>query len=189
MTNLVKDGIHVVGIDDAPHSRAHDRTHIVFAFCEGLFLENLVVRTIDVDGLNATKVISDTLDEHINYFQMVITHGITFGCFNLLDVVDLYDQIRKPIICVTENEPDQESFRSAIGNLDNVNLRTKIVKKAGELYNCTTGIGKNSVYYHLKGLSSGEADEVLKKFAVRSRLPEQVLLAHKIATAFGDLEI
>lgn len=182
---MIKDGIHVVGIDDAPHQRDDESTDIVLVFCEGLFLENVSIRKIDVDGLNVTDILIDELSDKIEHFQMVVTHSITFGGFNLLDIDKLHKIICKPIIAVTENKPDQTKFQDALKNLTEFQKRSMILQNAGPFYEIKPSVGENPIFFYKKGMEINDAEQFLKKFSVRSRLPEQVLLAHKIASGIN----
>jgi len=58
--------------------------------------------------------------------------------------------------------------------------------RAGPLLSVQTELGSNKLYFHIKGISETLAKKFLKKFAIRSRLPEQLLLAHKIASGWEN---
>jgi endonuclease V-like protein UPF0215 family len=186
MITNIKKGIQVVGMDDAIHERGGDETELVFVFCSGTFLEKIIVAKIDVDGFNSTRVIIDTLKPVLTHFRILVTHGITAGGFNLFDIQEIHDELQKPIIAVTENEPRGNSIRDAIKNLPDYEKRKKSIDKAGELYSVKTSAGDNDLYFHVKGISEKMAKQYLKKFAVRSRLPECLLLAHKIGSGLKE---
>jgi len=180
---MIKDGIFVVGIDDAPHERENLTTELFFIFCRGNLLERIDHASIDVDGLNSTNVIIKNLKPIIDQFQIILTHGITTGGFNILDIEMISNLLETPIIAVTENSP-RGNFLEAIKNLPNYEERKAIIERAGTLYSCITPIGKKQVYFYTKGIEKKTAIQFLKKFAIRSRLPEQLLLAHKIASGW-----
>ena len=180
---LIKDGIFVVGVDDAPHERENLTTELFFIFCRGTYLERINHATIDVDGLNSTKMVIELLKPIKDQFQFIITHGITTAGFNVLDIEKISKKLDTPVIAVTENSP-KGNFLEAIKNLPNYEKRKSIIERAGPQYSTLTPIGKKEVYFQFKGIEKKLAIQFLKKFALRSRLPEQLLLAHKIASGW-----
>ena len=180
----IKDGIFTVAIDDAPHDRENLTTELVFVICQGRHLEHFIHATIEVDGLNSTEIILKKLTPIKDQFQIIITHGITVGGFNLIDIDKIFKELGIPIISVTENTP-KGLFDDAAHNLPDYEIRKSIITRAGKQQSYITPAGKNPVYFQFKGLELKSVHQFLKKFAKRSRLPEQLLLAHKIATGLG----
>ena len=180
---LIKDGIFVVGIDDAPHERGNLTTELFFIFCRGTLLEHVDHVSIDVDGLNSTEMVIKKLKPMKDQFQIIATHGITTGGFNVLDIELICDTLETPVIAVTENSP-RGNFLEAIKNLPNYEKRKIIIDKAGPQISTLTPIGKKEVFFQYKGIEEKFAIQFIKKFAIRSRLPEQLLLAHKIASGW-----
>ena len=178
---FIKSGIFTVAIDDAPHERDHLTTELVFLICRGFDIEHFIHTQIDVDGLNSTNMIIKTLNPIIDRFQIILTHGITTAGFNLLDIEKIFTELNKPIISVTENAP-KGHFNEAIRNLPDYEIRKSIIERAGEQHSYITPTGKNPVFFQYKGLELKTVHQFLKKFSKRSRLPEQLLLAHKIAS-------
>ncbi|MCP4763850.1 MAG: DUF99 family protein [archaeon] len=184
MLKEIKDGIQTVGIDDSIHNRGDLYTELFFIFCRGTFIENIVHKRVEVDGLDSTKVILEVLKPLKEQFRLITLHGITVGGFNLVDIEKIFNSLDKPIIAVTENKPEGNSMYEALKNLPQYEMRKKIFDKAGPIHSIQTQVGKNELFYHLKGIENSLAIKFLNKFAVRSRLPEQLLLAHKIASAW-----
>ena len=178
---FIKNGIFTVAIDDAPHQRDHLTTELVFVICRGFYLEHFTHTHIDVDGLNSTDMILKMLSPIIEQFQIILTHGITTAGFNLIDIEKIFTGLNKPIISVTENTPKGQ-FNEAIRNLPDYEVRKSIIERAGKQNSYITPAGKRPVFFQYKGLELKTVHQFLKKFSKRSRLPEQLLLAHKIAS-------
>ena len=178
---FIKSGIFTVAIDDAPHERDHLTTELVFIICRGFEIEHFTHTQVDVDGLNSTDMILKTLNPITDQFQIILTHGLTTAGFNLIDIERIFTELNKPIISVTENAPKGQ-FKDAIRNLPDYKVRKSIIKRAGEQHSYVTPAGKNPVFFQYKGLELKTVHQFLKKFSKRSRLPEQLLLAHKIAS-------
>ena len=184
MISKIKDGIHVVAIDDAPHERGQVTTELFFVYCKGIYLERVTHSTISVDGTDATDVILEELSLNTKNFTLIILHGITVGGLNIVDIKYLCEQLQKPVLAVTENPPTQNSIFTAINSIENSDLKKNLVTKAGPLFSNLTVKGSVPIFYHAYGISEDVAKEFFTKFSLRSRLPEPLLLAHKIATAW-----
>lgn len=188
MIKEIKNGIFTVGIDDSVHKRGGRReTKLFFIFCRGQFIEKVSQTQIEVDGFDATKaIIRILLSEKKERFSLIVTHGITAGGFNLFDIEKIWQSVKKPIISVTENKPMGDSMLNALKKLPDHKTREDIFVRAGPLLSVQTDSGTNKLYFHVKGISETLAKKFLKKFAIRSRLPEQLLLAHKIASGWEN---
>jgi hypothetical protein len=180
----IKQGIQVVAIDDGIHHRGGETTGLVFAFCAGTWLEKVLYATIAVDGLDATGVVIDTLDPYTDHFRIILTHGVTVGGLNLLDLDRIHEALGRPVIAVIENEPstDGPTLYDAIKNVPDADERKDIIDRALPMHVVKTAAGENDLFFYTKGIDERVATQYLKKFAVRSRLPECLLLAHKIGS-------
>jgi len=184
MISAIKEGIHVVAIDDAPHNRGDSTTEVVFIYCKSTFIESVTRTTITVDGTDSTNKLLEELESNQDRFTLIVLHGVTVGGLNIVDIRTISERLKKPLLAVTENAPSQNSINSAIDHLDDSGLRIELVEKAGPLYSFTSKHGFTPIFYHAVGISEKIAKQFFTKFCVRSRLPEQLLLAHKIASAW-----
>ncbi len=184
MLSKIKDGIHLVAIDDAPHKRGQTKTELFFVYCKGIYLERVTHAAITVDGEDATQIILDELNSNTADFTLILLHGVTVGGLNIVDIRHLYKTLDKPLLAITENPPKHDTILSAIDHLENPELRKNLVKKAGPFFSFLTPQGSVPVSYHACGVSEEVAKEFFTKFSLRSRLPEQLLIAHKIASAW-----
>jgi endonuclease V-like protein UPF0215 family len=183
MISSIKDGIHVVGIDDAPHTRGDSITEVFFTYCKSTYLERVSHSSITVDGTDSTQVILEELLKNSENFTLIVLHGITVGGLNIVDIQKISDEIHKPIIAVTENPPTENLLYTVVEFTHHSQIRKDLIEKAGPLHSYLTKYGSKPIYYHTKGISEKVAEEFFKKFCIRSRLPEQLLVAHKIASA------
>ncbi len=182
MIRTIKEGLQVVAIDDKVHRRGDKKTELVFIFCAGSTLNKFLHAEIEVDGLDATNVVIETLTPWVHQFRLIVSHGITVGGLNLLDIEKISVVLKRPVIAVTENEPDGMALYDAIRHVPSVETREDIVDKAGPLHAVTTAAGENQLHFHVKGMDELVAAAYLKKFAVTARLPECLVMAHKIAS-------
>ncbi|MHA1111369.1 MAG: endonuclease dU [Promethearchaeota archaeon] len=184
MILTIKDGIHVVAIDDAPHIRGDMDTEVFFTYCKSTFIEKVTHATITVDGTDSTRVILEELAKNSESFTLIVLHGITVGGLNIVDIQTISEKLHKPIIAVTENPPTQNLLYNVVEFTNNSQFRKKLLKKAGSLQPYLTKHGSTPIYYHMKDISEKVAEQFFEKFCIRSRLPEQLLITHKIASAW-----
>jgi len=180
----IKEGMFTVGIDDAAHKKGDKTCELFFVFCRGRYIERISHFPIDVDGFNATEIIINTLKPNPDLFTLITIHGVTVGGFNMIDLQMVYDQLKKPILAITENKPHGRAIFDAILKLPDVEKRKEIIQHAGPMYTYSSKFGTNDVFYYLKGITEDTAKKFLAKFAFRAKLPEPVLLSHKIASGF-----
>ncbi|MBN2155144.1 MAG: DUF99 family protein [Candidatus Lokiarchaeota archaeon] len=184
MLSAIKEGIHVVAIDDSPHHRGQSTTEIFFVYCKSTFIEKVTHNAIRVDGLDATMTILQELQKEQENFSLILLHGITVGGMNFVDIDELSNILQKPILAVTENAPTENSINNAIEKLPDWKTRKAILTKAGVLEVFTTQHSPNPIFFHCIGMDPEVAKVFFTKFCIRSRLPEQLLLAHKIASSW-----
>nr|MDO8117972.1 DUF99 family protein [Candidatus Sigynarchaeota archaeon] len=182
MIRSIKEGLQVVAIDDKVHQRGDKKTELVFIFCAGSTLNKFLHAEIEVDGLDATQVVIETLTPWVHQFRLIVSHGMTVGGLNLLDIEKIHDALDRPVIAVTENEPSGSSLYDAILHVPGAETREGIIDRAGPLHATTTPAGENALHFHVKGIDASVAADYLKKNAMTARLPECLVMAHKIAS-------
>ena len=182
MIHAIKPGIQVVAIDDKVHRKTDATTKLAFVFCAGTVLEKVLNAEIDVDGMNATEKIITTLEPYKDQFRLILLHGITVGGLNIVDIEAVHEALGHPLIAITENEPEGDTIFDAIKHAPGEEEHRKMIENAGPMHVVKPRSRETDVYFYVKGIDEKLAAQYLKKFAVRSRLPECLLLAHKIAT-------
>ncbi|HME51285.1 MAG TPA: DUF99 family protein [Candidatus Lokiarchaeia archaeon] len=182
MLHAIKPGIQVVAIDDKVHQKCDATTKLAFVFCAGTMLEKVMSAEIDVDGMNATDTIISTLEPFKDQFRLILLHGITVGGLNIVDIEAVHEVLGHPVIAVTENEPEGDTIFEAIKHAPGEQEHRALIEKAGPMHVVKPRPRETDIYYYVKGIDEKLAGQYLKKFAMRSRLPECLLLAHKIAT-------
>ncbi len=188
----MKDHPIVLGIDDATFrlKNGKDYTFLIGVICQGTRLVKVEKRKIKIDGKNATKKIIDLISKNKKHIQYVCTHTITFGGFNLIDMKEIYKKTQKPLIAITEREVDLDSVKKALIHRFPKTYKKKMknIFNAGNLYETKieTAAGFSPLYFHKIGIDLMEAQEVLKKCCIDSKLPEAVRMAHIIGRIFKD---
>jgi len=179
-----------IGFDDAAfelHSEVK-YTQLIGVVCQGTRMVSAIKDEIIIDGDNATEKLIKLVKKNKKHIQYVITHSITFGGFNLINLNEIYSEIQKPIIAITEKEVDLNSVKKAL--LDKFPMtyakKIKCIVDAGNLYETeiNTAGGSSKVYFHCKGINTKDVEDLLKRICIDSKLPESVRIAHLIGKLF-----
>ncbi|WP_456481736.1 endonuclease dU [Methanopyrus sp.] len=181
----VKPEIRVLGVDDGHYGPEDDRTIVVGVVMRGgHWIDGVMCTEITVDGLDATDRIAEMVNrsKHRPQLRVILTDGITFAGFNVLDIKRLHEETGLPVISVIKHRPDVASVVSALSNLDRTEERRRIVLKAGPVHSVRTRRNEPPVYFQCAGVEPDVAKVVLKRTATRHRLPEPIRVAHFIAT-------
>lgn len=174
---------HVIGFDDAPFERAHrGDVPIVGTVYSGLRLEGVLVGKVRRDGANATAALVRliTRSRFRGHLQLVLLQGIAFAGFNVVDLERLHARLKIPVLVVVRKRPDMKTIEHALLHRVRGGARKwRLIGRAGPVER----IGE--VYVQRGGLSREEAGRVMARYAIASRLPEPLRVAHLIAGALA----
>jgi len=182
----VKPEIRVLGIDDGvftPHSNELvDVVGIIYR--GGYWLDGFMHTKVRVDGLDATEKLAEMITNSPHYPQLrVITlNGVTLAGFNVVDIEELSQRVKLPVIAVTRDKPNFDDIKKALQNLSHSEQRWRAIEKAGKMIKVRTRNGEEPIYVHVAGLSEEDAKRILKSTSTRSNVPEALRVAHIIAS-------
>lgn len=186
----MKDNPITIGFDDATFELKANvkKTQLIGVVCQGTRIVRVVREEIKIDGEDATEKIIKLVRDNEKHVQYVLTHTITFGGFNLVNLSDIYTETEKPIIAITEREVDFDSVERALKIKFPHTYKNKLrcIIDAGNLYETeiNTAGGISKLFFHCKGISIKEVDFLLEKICIDSKLPESVRIAHLIGKIF-----
>ena len=130
------------------------------------------------DGVNATRTLIRlvTGSRFSGHVQVVLLQGIALAGFNVIDLQGLHNAVGLPVIAVARKQPDFNGIRDALlkrvpGGARKWSLIQRLgpMERAGEVFVQRTGISLESV------------DQLIRRLAVNSTLPEPLRTAHLIA--------
>ena len=182
----VKPEIRVLGIDDGvfvPHSKGlADVVGVIFR--GGYWLDGFMHTKVQVDGMDATEQLAKMITKSPHYPQLrvIMLNGVTLAGFNVVDITELYERLKLPVIAVTRDKPNLKDIRRALQNLPEAKKRWKTVEKAGKIVEVRTREGEEPIYIHAIGILEETARIILKNTSTRSNIPEPLRVAHIIAS-------
>jgi endonuclease V-like protein UPF0215 family len=188
---VIKPEIRVLGVDDGafvPHMKGQVPV-VGVVFRGGYWLDGVMHTEIAVDGFDATDKISSMIisSPHYKQLRVIMLNGITFAGFNIVDVKKLNTATKLPIITVTREKPDLVKIREALQNLSHSEERWRAILSAGETIEVSTRNAKAKVYMQTVGVSTDDAQKILRLTSTRSNIPEALRVAHLIASGISHL--
>jgi len=182
----VKPEIRVLGIDDGvftPHSKKlADVVGVVFR--GGYWLDGFMHTRVQVDGMDATDKLAQMITESPHYRQLrvIMLNGVTLAGFNVVDIAELHQKVKLPIIAVTRDKPNLDDVRKALTHLTEAEKRWKAIERAGKITKVRMREGEEPIYVHVVGISEETSKRILKSTATRSNIPEALRVAHIVAS-------
>lgn len=180
----MKNGLRVLGLDDGPFNRDSSNTTVLVGVLMRLnsYIEGISVETINIDGMDVTqKILSMASGRFVQEIDFIMSNGVTFGGFNIMDAGLISETTGIPVISITRKQPDLESMFSALKlHFPDYMERIKILKS-----NAVNKIeyDKKTLYINCSGISIRDAISLIRKTTIMGNIPEPVRMAHLIATA------
>lgn len=188
---VVKPEIRVLGIDDGvftPHSNELvDVVGVVYR--GGHWFDGFMHTRVRVDGLDATEKLAEmiTRSPHHKQLRVIMLNGVTLAGFNVVDIEELCQKVRLPVIAVVRDKPNFVDIKKALQNLPQSEQRWRAIEKAGKMMKVRTGKGVEPIYVHAVGLSEENVKLILKSTSTRSNVPEALRVAHLIASGLTPI--
>jgi endonuclease V-like protein UPF0215 family len=182
---MLKSEIRILGFDDGPHKSKSEGTVVVIGviYRGGKFPDGFLKTEVAIDGTDATeklvKLINST--RHKQQLKVIMFDGVTLGGFNIVDIKELHEKTRIPVIVINRKHPDLEKVKEALKNFKDFEVRWKIIEHAGKIKECR--LNKRKLYYQSVGLRDEDAREIIALSSTHSFVPEPLRVAHLIATA------
>lgn len=169
-----------MGIDDSPFTRTDVTCSLIGVLMRlDFYIEGFVSAQIQVDGSDSEKSVMDLITSRLGQSaNVVMTNGITFGGFNLIDPARIAELACRPVITITKKMPDVETMKAAISKhlQDDDKIRIldrlrpeRIVLKSGK-----------TLYCNYNGISAHETKRILEKTIKQGSIPEPLRMAHLV---------
>lgn len=185
----IKPEIRTVGIDDGsfePH--AEGKTCLVGVVSRGgQWIDGILVDEVEIDGMDSTSTIVNMINEsrHKEQLRAILTSGITFAGFNIINVGKIFEETGLPVIVVSRDEPDMKSVKKALKHLSDWEERWEVLSSAGDIVPVEmedSESRRGTVYIQAEGIRDDDAEKIVRKTSTRSSVPEPLRVAHLVAT-------
>lgn len=172
--------LRVIGFDDAPFDRARGSVvNVSGIVCAQTRFEGMLYGETVKDGDDATQLLVDMLcnSKFASQINLILTDGIAFGGFNIIDLPQLAQQTGIPCIAVMRKQPDMAAIDNALVKFDDYAKRKATLLKAGEIYQ------HHPFYFQCQGIEPDIAVKALTQCTDTGHVPEALRLAHLIGSA------
>ena len=105
--------------------------------------------------------------------KCIMTDGIAFGGFNVIDIVEISKKTNLPVIIVMRDYPDIPKVKEILARLS-MEHKIPLLEKAGEI------IPVDNIHIQFSGLAKERAMEFVRLSSTRSQIPEPLRVAHLI---------
>jgi uncharacterized protein len=178
----IKQEIRILGVDDSPFP-THTKEEVMLVgtvFRAGNWLDGVLTTYVHGDGMDSTQKISEIVLNSRNMGQLgvIMLDGITFAGFNVVNIRDLYEATRIPVIVIMRKIPNFEGIKKALKRFPDWNDRWLNIVEAGEVHRVD---GDETIYMQIHGIKLEDALEIVKLSTTRSAIPEPIRVAHIIA--------
>jgi endonuclease V-like protein UPF0215 family len=162
------------------------KTVLCGVLTHGFKVEDVFLRLIEVDGLDATEKLLDMTGK-IGPLDVVLLGGVTFGGFNIIDPVAVNESLGVPVVVVTTERPDNEAVLSALKkHFEDWRLRYGVFERLASvspIYEAKLNPRENPIFLEVVGMEFERALEILRRVTVRGRVPEPLRIANRVAKA------
>lgn len=179
----MKPQVRILGIDDSPFKFGDKKTCVIGVVMRvPSYIEAVLKTDVEVDGNDAC----DKLVEMINssrykeQLKLVMLDGIALGGFNIVDINELHEKIRIPIVTITREKPNFETIEKALKeHFEDWEKRLDIMK-SGELVVVKTK--HKPLFVKFVGIDFTDVKRIIELSTIRGALPEAIRVAHIIAS-------
>lgn len=180
----IKKEIRILAWDDGPFEFKSKGKDILIGVIHrgGSYMDGLLKTEIDIDGTDAEKKIINITNKtkHKDQLRIIMLDGITFAGFNTVDIKNIYEKTKLPVIVINRKKPDFKKFIRSLKNLPNSEKRLKAVENAGKVY--WVKVKNKKICFQCYGIEIKDAEKIIKITSTRSLIPEPLRIAHLIAT-------
>lgn len=171
--------LRAIGFDDAPFVRGRGDVGLAGVVCAGTRFEGLVWGSVRADGWNATEVVLRLLlgGKFLPQLHLVLTDGISFGGFNVVDLEALADGLGRPCVAVMRRPPDLAAVERAVRRLPRAERRLELLRRAGPIHL------SGPFTFQVRGADPEAAGRALARLTDRGAVPEPLRLAHLVGKA------
>lgn len=182
-----KKGLRVLGIAESFRKGEGKKSVLSGVVMRGdLQIDGFALTTITVGGMDATegvlRLFHDLKREDIN---LILLNGCVIAWFNIIDLREIFRQLKIPLICVTyeESEGLEKYFKDYFEDSDE---RIRLYKSLGARIPLTLYTGHEVLVRFFGIEEEREVKAILDRFTIQGAVPEPLKLARLLARAALD---
>lgn len=176
-----KKGLRALGIAESFRKGEGERAVLAGVVMRGdLQIDGFGLSTITVGGLDGTEGVLEMFEKlDRTDINVVLLNGCVISMFNLVDIFEVFDKIKIPIICVTYEE--SEGLEKYFEEFEDSEARMEIYKKLGERTAVELHTG-HEVLVRAAGIEEErDVRALLDRFTLQGAVPEPLKVARLLA--------
>lgn len=181
----MKKEIRILGIDDGAFDFCSRDILVIGAVLRGnREIDGVLSCHIEKDGMDSTEKLIKMVKNSKYFCQLraIMLQGSTLGGFNVVDLQEVSEKTKLPVISIFRRKPDEQKVWKALRYFPSGRKKFDIFKNGGRVYN----FGK--IYFQVAGATEGRAKQIIQKTLLKSNVPEPVRVAHLIASGISTGE-
>lgn len=181
--------LKIAGVDDGAFSASKttgERALLLAVLFRRSNIQAVRTGTIEVDGTDGQTVLKSLVRSLSS--DLVMLSGISFAGFNIIDISKLAHELKKPVLAISGDKPDNRAVRKALkDHFADWEKRWSSIRSAGKLYSCRPLKDEPKLYFEVGGAKADFGNSVISRTAVISRLPEPIRVARIMAKGLSSL--
>lgn len=159
------------------------KTILVLLTSEGIILKRIIIKFIEVDGLDATSKILEGIEEEKT--EVLIAGSIPLAGFNLINAKEIFERKGVPSIFILEKEPNMNAVREALmKHFKDWKERLAILEEVNVSKVHTL---KGEIILGTMGMKLEEAVKIVEESTIFGKTPEPLRLAKILAKAITKI--
>ncbi|MCQ5337309.1 MAG: DUF99 family protein [Candidatus Methanomethylicia archaeon] len=158
---------------------------LVIMITKGILPLELIIKNIEVDGLDATDKIIEVLSEKKIEKGIIMARSIPIAGFNIINANRIFNEIHLPTIFILERKPNMNAVRQALKkHFSDWEKRLAILEsiKIEEVETLKGTFILGSV-----GIDINEAKKIIEITTIFGKIPEPLRLARIIAKSLTNI--
>lgn len=144
-------------------------------------IEKLVISQIKVDGLDATRRLIEIVEKERKPLDLIMLGSISYADFNLIDIIQAYEELKIPIIVTNPKEPKEGAVETALlHHFPDWKERLNIIEKA-KIPKKLVLRQDESIYFQAAGITIIKAQKIIKELIIFGKQPEPLRIARILA--------
>jgi endonuclease V-like protein UPF0215 family len=183
----IKSKTPIIGIDDGGFDRFSEEKKKIPIFgvvMKGAsYVDGIIQSQLERDDIQATRILTEMIlaSPHKAQIRAILFQGITIAGFGIIDINDLWERTKIPVIVVLRKYPNFEKIHSALEKVFTDNQkRWQLIEKAGK----PQKVQKNpQMFLQVAGITLENAFQLTKKCTAVGTIPEAIRIAHFIGAS------
>jgi endonuclease V-like protein UPF0215 family len=175
-----------IGIGCCGFKKGIDRfVPLVMMITKGIIPFELVIKNIEVDGIDATDKIIEILSERKIDKGVIMARSVPIAGFNIIDANRIFNEVHIPTIFILERKPNMDLVRSALQKHFQDWKERLTVLESIKIEEIETLKGKFIIGY--VGISINDVKKIIETTTIFGKIPEPLRLARIIAKSLTNI--